>query len=408
MKLSYISYYFKKLLDQGLYWTLSRIFSKLINNLIAITLQPIALIGHVLGYRRIAVSDYHIGHLAAEPDCFLKLKKLGLLKEKYKFFIAPTRCVANQCLLDYWRPHITIINNPMVSYLCRMASKFSLMHYDIADYIMTNKTAALYFDVCRRWEGQAPLLTLTDEHRSKGKTALKQLGLPDNAWFVCLHVREAGFSPATEFIHSYRNADIENFRLAVETIASQGGWVIRVGDASMKKIENLPNFIDYTSSSQKSDWMDVYLCAECKLFIGDTSGLFLVSTIFGVRSVLANMTPLAAKAYCANDLYIPKLLRDKVTGSYLKFSDVLNSPAANFRETRLYDDAGIVLEENSPEDINDLVTEALLKLNNKWVADADDELQQEHFNALFQPHHYGYYSASRIGAEFLKKHADLV
>jgi putative glycosyltransferase (TIGR04372 family) len=117
---------------------------------------------------------------------------------------------------------------------------------------------------------------------------------------------------------------------------------------------------------------------------------------------------LAAKAFGLNDIYIPKLLRDKNTGQYLKFSEILRSPVANFREATHYIKAGVDLEENSSEDINDLVQEALKRIQKKWEPSIDDEERQRKFKSLFLPEHYGYNSQSKIGSSFLEKYQHLI
>jgi putative glycosyltransferase (TIGR04372 family) len=288
------------------------------------------------------------------------------------------------------------------------ASEYGLLKFDVTDFVATQTTAAKYYEVNSLWEKRLPLLSLSDSHRFRGREALRRLGMPDGAWFVCLHAREGGYAPEVENLHSYRNADINNYRLAINTIASQGGWVVRMGDPTMKPLQGVPNFIDYAHSSEKSDWMDVFLCAECRLFLGNTSGIFLMSTAFGVPSVLVNMVPFAAQAYGPNDIYIPKLLRDKKTGRYLKFSEIFCSPIANFRYSELFFNAGLEVEENSPEDINDLVQEALLRMKSQWEPPLGDEERQKNYKKLFRPEHHGYKSRSPIGSAFIAKYEHLM
>ena len=68
---------------------------------------------------------------------------------------------------------------------------------------------------------------------------------------------------------------------------------------------------------------------------------------------------------------------------------------------------GIKVEDNTPEEINELVLEMLDKLEGKIKYTEEDEALQERFKALPTP--YGTNPANcRIGREFLRKYAGLL
>lgn len=390
--------------EYGSAWIVRRLFLKVLRLSIGLLLQPFALIAHRIGLRKVSIGERHIGHLVSEPDCLLKMVKLNLLPKKHYVLSVSPEEVVNPCLLEYWRQHFPVVTNGFLRYLLWAASEYGLIKLDVGEFVATERGSAFYYEVLARWGNRPPLLTLSSSHRERGRDALGRLGVPNGAWFVCLHVREGGYAPEFEEIQRYRNADIEHYRLAIQTIAAMGGWVIRMGDPSMKPLAGLPRCIDYAHSKEKSDWMDVFLSAECKFFLGNTSGLFFLSTAFGVPCALANLTPFAAKAFGPNDIYIPKLLKDKKTGRYLSFSEILQAPVANFRYAKLFSDAGIDMEENSPEDIDALVREALLGC----APVSGDEERVSRLNQLFQPGHYGYPSSSRMGSSFLAKYQNLL
>ncbi len=392
----------------GTFWFVYRALFKLLKLSTGLLLQPLALIAHLIGFRKANICERHIGHLAAEPDCLLKLVQAGLLPKRRYFFTVSAKKIANPCLLEYWNNYIPIIKNPFLNYLLSTSSAFGLMKFDVGEFILTESSSARYYEVCSRWGNKQHILALSDAHRKYGREKLAHLKVPPGAWFVCLHTREGGFSQKDEAIHAYRNADIHQCRLAIETISSYGGWVIRMGDSTMTPMSGLPHFVDYAHSKEKSDRMDVFLCAECKLFIGNTSGLFLMSTAFGVPCALVNMIPFSAPAFGSKDIYIPKLYRDRNTGRYLRFPEIFQSPMANYRDVKRFLEAGIEVEENSPEDINALVIEALMRLENQWTPSAGDEERQANFKKLFRKEDYGYHSPSRIGSSFLAKHEHLM
>jgi len=69
-----------------------------------------------------------------------------------------------------------------------------------------------------------------------------------------------------------RNANISDYTDAMRAIVARGGWCIRVGDPTMRPLDPIPGVVDYARSSSKSDWMDLFLCARCRFFLGNTSG----------------------------------------------------------------------------------------------------------------------------------------
>jgi putative glycosyltransferase (TIGR04372 family) len=373
-----------------------------------VLLAPVTLILHLVGFRRLTVIVERIGHLSGEPDSFLKARALGLVAPRRYFMLAPKARVANRTMLDYWRPHIRVIEHPLACSVLHAMSGLGLMEHDMSRYVLRLDASQEIYSVNAMWQNRAPLLALSHEDFSWSEGKLVELGLPAGCWFVCVHVREAGFSPVDDWTHAHRNADPRAVRSAIKEVINRGGWCIRMGDPSMTRLEPMPGVIDYAHHPLRCGRLDVVLCARAKFFLGNTSGLSLVSTVFGVPSALVNLIPLSTMPYLPGDLGIPKLLRRSRDGGLLTFTEILDSPLGNFRYARAYSDAGVEVVENSSEDILDLVTEMLDRIEGTFVSDPQDELLQLRFRALLRPGHYGYGAASRIGAAFLRKHSSLL
>lgn len=140
-----------------------------------------------------------------------------------------------------------------------------------------------YHAVQEEWQRQErkPLLRLTPAHAALGREGLRRLGVPDEAWFVCLHVREGGYlKEASNSQESARNADIMTYLPAIEEIVRRGGWVIRIGDPSVTPLPKMDNVVDYALTSVRSGEMDVFLVARAKFLLGTSSGMFAVAMAF--------------------------------------------------------------------------------------------------------------------------------
>ena len=348
-----------------------------------------------------------IGHLCLEPDCFIKEGELGARPYYRGIILIPKESAANQELLALWSQRITVISSNLWCSLLRPFLRFPRMRYETHQYAVAIGSTAQCAKIYAEWGRRAPLLALSDSDKIRGLDRLEQLGVPKDAWYVCIHSRDGGFSPNDEHLHSFRNSNIEHYIPAMQAIVKRGGWCIRVGEETSRPLSPLENVIDYAHSPLKSDWMDVYLCASCLFFLGNSSGLFLLSTVFGKHTASANMVPVSnALPLGFDDLGIPKLLRHH--GQLMDYSQILNSPVANFRFASQYKEHEILVEENSPEEIRDLAIEMLDRSQGTAkYGDLDEELQRK-FQNLIRPGHYSFGANSRVGRDFLRQYSSLI
>ncbi len=372
---------------------------------------PVGLVLRWAGVRLVVVSPFNrIGHLSLDVDCYLKEGLLGLRPAQRAIVTSdPREDAANAAMVGYWSRHLPVLVSRPLRRLIFPLTRFRWLTHDVLSYQALSDVTAKAATIQRQWGSRPPLLSLTEADRVRGRDALLRLGLPPDAWFVCVHAREGGYSQHDEPIHSYRNCDIHKYLLAAQEIVARGGWCVRMGDATMQRLPPLPGVVDYAHSPLKSDWLDVFLCASARFFIGSTSGLHFVSGAFGVPAAEANLTPIsAALPLLPGSIGIPKLVRSLREGRLLAFREVLDSPAAAFRRTEEYARAGLILEENSPEDIRDLALELLDRIEGRAQYDSEDERRQALFQGILRPGHYSYGAASRVGRDFLRKHAPLL
>lgn len=392
----------------GCSWFLRKVVKRFFINAGWIFLLPLACVLHAVGFRRLTINTERVGHLACEPDCFLKLKALGQLPRwRIWFVLAPPKRVANSHLFAYWQDHLFCFTNSIVCHALNAMSLRGPMVHRVDDYILSISSSATYYRVNNEWCDRPPLLKLSVDDQQELASLLREFGVPAGAWYVCFHNREGGFSPEDEVIHSHRNASIGSYVEAMLYVRSLGGWCIRMGDPSMEVLPEITNVIDYAHHSLRSERADVLLCAGCRFFVGSSSGLWNVASVFGVPCALANMVPISTLGYSPVDISIPKLLCSAIDKKILTFEEVFSLGIANLRTASAYKSAEIVALENQSEDILDLVKdiyETITQQNVALLADAD--LQQV-FRALMSQHDYGFYSGARLGPRFLHRYKDL-
>lgn len=351
-----------------------------------------------------------IGHLATNIDIYIKMGILGWRPQHHTILLAPPEQVINPCLLNYWRRYLHIITDPsLIERLLPLAKtmrclEHTLFHVKIAQGQMVDVSYA-FSVVQKQWEAEKrpPLLTLSPSDYERGCNCLQDLGVPKNAWFVCLHVREDGFR--AEGMITHRSADVNTYLLAIKSIVALGGWVIRMGDSSMKPLPSMKQVIDYAHTDAKNDWMDVFLSTSCRFFLGSASGLVTLPWVFGIPCAMTNTWPISGRPPSSHDLFIPKLAWSEVENRYLTFEEAL-APRFFFNlNSKLLYSWGIKVVDNTPEEINDLVLEMLDRLEGKFQYTEEDEILQQEFNSLPTPYGPSAFN-SRMGRSFLHNYHD--
>lgn len=190
-------------------------------------------------------------------------------------------------------------------------------------------------------------LTLPADLEYRCAQAALALGLPPEAWYVCLHVREGGYSNDET---NFRNSDIENYIESIKYITSQGGWVIRMGDPSMKKLPLMEQVIDYANGPEKNALLDIYLIEGCDFFIGTSSGMIHVAELFNKPMLFTNaVSYLSDLPQKIGDLIIFKHLKSKSMKRVLSLREWLDS--CNEIETTTWSSEDWEYIENSSAEI---------------------------------------------------------
>lgn len=376
-----------------------------------VSLQHEIAASHPLGRSTRILSHYNspaaIGHLCIETDLFVKMQQLGWLPP-FEALQVVTGPVCNQSALDYWKQYIRVVQHPAHTRDLEQLRKW--LFYDTW-YVQVPGGRTLpahhaYAVVQREWErqGRGPLLTLGDAHRERGRQVLRELGMPDDAWFVCAHAREVGYYKEADdnTTSAFRNGGIESYFPAMRRIVEHGGWVIRVGDPTMSPIPEMPNVIDYVHTPHHSDWMDVFLAAECRFFLGCESGLMNLPGVFGRPCALVGWTVMYSLPWFEHDLFITRIPSMPAEGRMLTWSDMSRPPFSSGQRER-WIAAGLSMEANTPEEVLELVEEMLERVDGRTVESAEDaELQRRARRTIDSPFSTG--TGARVGRAFMRKY----
>ena len=203
---------------------------------------------------------------------------------------------------------------------------------------------------------------------------LNKMGVGEEDWFVCLHVRESGFRN-DKGRREYRNSDIFNYIPAIKEITNRGGWLMRMGDKTMKPLPPMERVIDYPFTEFKSQLMDIFLIHRCKFNIGCQSGIFDVAKLFNKKTLLTNMYLWTfGGPFRSFDRGITKNYYSKYEGNYLTVSDLVNG-GWELQNLNGVINSNYIIEENTPEQLTESIIEYmhLVRQNNFLPS----ELQKE-------------------------------
>jgi len=297
-----------------------------------------------------------IGHYAANTELYLCERDTGMQPgNSLDYFFNANLPICNRQLYLMWNRTLRI--GKAAKYLYIASSRvpggknhmISLSCYDR--------------DVNNLYERTLPHLNFTEEEEKQGYRELTKMGLPQDAEFVLFHARGPAYlkmiyGNADFCYHDYRDSDIDNFIYAAERLAERGYYSFRMGSTPEKAImSNNPRVIDY-ASLYRTEFMDIFLGANCRFYIGDPCGVNAVPHIFRKPVASTNLAPIEyAETWNSADLFIPKLHWLEKERRYMSFSEIFRSGAGRFHYTQQYKLAGISLIENSPEDIEALAVE---------------------------------------------------
>jgi putative glycosyltransferase (TIGR04372 family) len=293
-----------------------------------------------------------IGHIAL-LDILAKQKSLGI--SCYDFVVVRNQLTeANSLYLDYWRPYFEMFDDPRGE----LSGSHRFLLAEVYPTVFLHDGRWQWFhdvadSVEEQWQAQrrGPLLKITSAHRERGKCVLERLGLPTDAWFVTLHIREN--VDATR-----RNANVVDYLPAIRRITDNGGWVVRLGNPTMTKMPELPRVIDYAHGSRE-EWLDLYLLAASRFLIGTNSGPAWVAGTFGVPAVLTNWAPIGIKSHYRNTLTINKRLWSNEKSRFLGADEQIAGPLAYADSDYILRRENVSAVPNTPEEITDAVDRML-------------------------------------------------
>jgi putative glycosyltransferase (TIGR04372 family) len=337
--------------------------------LVAITIR---LIRPVRNYRLGRLPSHEIGHYATNVEVYLCEKDAEVNSHTKKsvdiWYRNPVARVSNQQLDKMWARTIRISDSPIIRYADAISrrlpggTKYSIQHHDRDAYALFDK--------------MPPHLSFTSDEILEGEKFLDSVRTHPGQKFICLAVRDSSykreqFGDRDVAKDDYRNNNIDNYQEVAEQLAKDGYLVFRMG-AKVERpfVADSPLVIDYASNGMRSEFLDIYLGANCELFISSVLGIDSIPEIFRRPRLLTNYIPIGNFGkYGPRDLIIPKQYWLKSESRFLRFSEIVTSTngLGSCTSSYEYDHAGLELVENTPQEILDATYELLNRRRGTWT-----------------------------------------
>jgi putative glycosyltransferase (TIGR04372 family) len=353
---------------------------------INILFSPIRLISPLIHIRIGRLISHRIGHFSGNTELYLCEKDAGLnfsqrrSRKTLDIFYLKYSPVCNLYLLKMWKRVLHILPKFPLNFLDSMLDRVSWgANYQIGENYQYDR------DVLNLLENTKPHLLFLSSEKAMGERYLRRLGIPSGHKYICLMSRDDAYLKSTfgqEYsYHNYRDSDVNNYKLAIEYLMGQGYYVVRMGSVVKNHLDIVNDkFIDYATNGARSEFLDIYLCANCHFALSGSLGLDNLPLIFRRPVAYVNLTPFGYfPTYRSSCILLGKKYLDSESGMLLSQKEIVNRHLGKILDGSDFLKMGIEVIENSPDEIRDVCIEMNQKLMATWTEDSLDREFQERF-----------------------------
>ncbi|OGG96040.1 MAG: hypothetical protein A2508_03555 [Candidatus Lambdaproteobacteria bacterium RIFOXYD12_FULL_49_8] len=349
-----------------------------------------------------------IGHLALNIDLFLRRQQLqgGPEKGVRHVFVTDSSFVANRPLLEMWKRHLNISESTVLRGFLNL-SGWILEKTPFFPPLPMSSTEWAEFNQA------APSLKFTDAEEALGQKELAKMGIdPNKNWIALVFARDSGYLTQTLpkenwDCHLCRNSKIESFRPLITHLIDQGAVVLRMGThITQPFLFDHPNYLDY-SNRFRTPFMDIYLAAKARLFVGSASGMADVTNLFDTPRLQLDCVPFGFLPFGKKQMSLPKRVCRFDSREPVPYREIIEKGLALEGNGTLFNRAGYDYLDNSPEEML-LATKELLR----WISSEGGfepaEVQLiEKARDLFPQGHPARSNLNPISPGFISKYPEL-
>ena len=307
------------------------------------------------------------GHLALEPEKVLSniashgSRSVGEPKRILIWSLGKSREQVNKALVKIWRRELFVLPSAIVDAMHRASKWLPNFEMRVLQFDKLHENDHV-LDSCESH------LKFKSSEVKIGVKYLRDVGIEPEKPYICLIVREAAWAPPTTGPSSsgtLRSRSFEDFLLAAEALADLGVAVVKLGAAGTFKTAGT-KIIDYANSKDKSEFLDVYLPAHAKCVVSTMSGPDAVALVGRVPVLYVDIAQYSL-CFAGTRLvtWVPARLISQKSGRAMSLSETFESGAGRFLGSSAFEQAGIKIEQSSPEQIRDYCLDFYQSLTNQ-------------------------------------------
>lgn len=358
-----------------------------------------------------------VGRLVSHTEFYFRRRALRKTsRREHTLFVSGTP--VNRQILKMISRKVSLIES---NFVWKLLDRIRILSLSNPIWINLRRSG---FDQREKWYLPGPQMSYTDEENAKGRRLQVEMGIPEDAQYICFHARDKLYRDSPDFSpdefwyeNDFRYCHEKNYLAAADYLTRQGFYVIRMGFMAERPLEtDNPMIIDYPVSVRchlkDRDFADAFLCANCKFFLGDTSGIYLLASAFGIPIAYANMIPICDNGRTEKDIFIPRKYWHVRSERYLPYRMILERGWEEDTLTReqlesLSSD-GIEIVENSANEILDLAVEMNMRLDGTWIPEKEDGVLMDLYRHIFPDGHDMRDFPGLVGARFLRENRGLL
>ena len=270
---------------------------------------------------------------------------------------------ANKFMSELWQRNLFIITGNFGESILHAAQKVRGMS------VIDQNDEDDYLGLYKKYSKSPKFL---DSELKSGSAFLESVISGPDKKFICLLVRDSAYmnelSPNRDNNYTnYRDSDITTYVKASEALNTLGYTVFRMGAKVQKPLISAnPKVIDYATNGMRSEFLDVFLCANCSFMFTSGTGLDEVSRVFARPISYVNVIPVSGVNQCESFVY-PKIICDSETKLPLTLRQIMDRDLQFAYFQKCYDDANVFVRNMNSDEVLSFALETAQRVKGDWI-----------------------------------------
>ena len=344
------------------------------------------------------IISHKIGHMAIPIEIYICEKKDDPKKIPVIWFF--DRRIANHFLKQQWSQKLLILPRHILEPIYILFKKYKFFNIFFEDYSKdsedvkrTLKDGVKHLDDKNVLLKYKPTIQFNYKEKIQGENYLKKIGCENKKFFVFVsrsnEFHQISFNQFDED-ETVRNSNIHNQILGVKFLISKGYKAIRMGKYESNKINSSDtNIIDYATSVDRSDFLDMYLISKCEFMISGSTGITTVAALFRKPCLVVDENSLLdSYIFPERLMYLLKKYKNLKTGKLISFQEAHEKKLVGVQGISALNKLGYKIIDNNEFEIRKGVESFFDLINNDLSL--DEILQKQFFFWRTVEKHFGY------------------